>query len=142
MRILISACLLGLCCRYDGKSKAKPQVLALRERGHELIPVCPEQLGGLPTPRTASERTGDRVMSVDGLDRTAAYRLGADQAALAYDLLSCDCAVLKARSPMCGKGQIYDGTFSGKLTPGHGVLAELLLKNGVAVYTEEEIDGI
>ncbi len=139
MRILVSACLLGLCCRYDGKSKACVPVLALRDRGHELIPVCPEQLGGLPTPRTASERTGDRVMSVDGLDRTAAYALGAEQAAKLYELLRCDCAILKARSPMCGKGRIYDGTFSGKLRPGQGVLAELLLKNGVPVYNEDEI---
>lgn len=142
MRILISACLLGLCCRFDGKSKTCEAILALREKGHELIPVCPEQLGGLPTPRTASERVGEKVMSIDGLDRTAAYALGARQAARVYDLLSCDCAILKARSPMCGKGQIYDGTFSGKLTAGHGVLTELLLKNGVPVYTEDDAVNI
>lgn len=142
MRILVSACLLGLCCRYDGKSKACAPVIALREKGHELIPVCPEQLGGLPTPRTASERMGDRVKSVDGLDRTAAYDLGAEQAAKIYALLGCDCAILKARSPMCGKEQIYDGTFTGTLKPGQGVLAELLLKNGVPVYTEDEVAAI
>ena len=142
MRILVSACLLGLCCRYDGGSKPCPAAMALREKGHELIPVCPEQLGGLPTPRTASERIGDRIMSVDGLDRTTPYRMGAEQAAKVFELLSCDCALLKARSPMCGKSQIYDGTFSGKLTEGHGVLAELLLKNGAKVYSENEIEKL
>ena len=141
MRILISACLLGVCCRYDGKSKACAEALTLAEK-HQLVPVCPEQLGGLPTPRVASERAGDRVISQDGLDRTAEYTLGARQAEALCDLLRCDCAVLKARSPMCGHGQIYDGTFSRKLIPGEGVLAQLLQERGIRVYTEEEISQI
>ena len=139
MRILISACLLGLPCRYDGGSVPCPAALRLTEQGHELVPVCPEQLGGLPTPRTPSERVGDRVPDRDGADHTAEYLRGAEQAKRVFELLRCDCAVLKARSPMCGKGQIYDGTFSGTLTEGSGVLAELLLKNGFPVLTEDEI---
>lgn len=141
MRIMISACLLGICCRYDGGSKPCSEAMALM-RMHEIVPVCPEQLGGLSTPRTASERLGDRVISRDGLDRTAAYALGASQAEKLFDLLRCDCAVLKARSPMCGCGKIYDGSFSGKLIDGSGVLAERLQKRGVSVYTEENLNGI
>ncbi len=137
MRILVSACLLGLCCRYDGGSRGCEKVMALRER-HELIPVCGEQLGGLPTPRPACERAGGRVVSCEGVDRTAEYTLGAQQAALLYEILHCDCALLKARSPMCGRGQIYDGTFSGTLSEGNGVLAQLLEERGVRVYTEDE----
>lgn len=142
MRILISACLLGTPCRYDGGSVLCPAALKLAEQGHELVPVCPEQLGGLPTPRTPSERVGDRVMGKDGADHTAEYARGAEQAKRLFELLRCDCAVLKARSPMCGKGRIYDGAFSGTLTEGNGVLAELLLKNGFSVLTEDETDQL
>ena len=141
MRILISACLLGVCCRYDGRAKTCPAALALAEN-HVLVPVCPEQLGGLTTPRTPSERQGDRVVSRDGLDRTAEYTLGARQAEMLYDLLQCDCAVLKARSPMCGHDEIYDGTFSKRLVPGDGVLTQMLRERGIAVYAEDEIEKI
>ena len=141
MRILISACLLGLCCRYDGGSKPCEAAIALKDR-HALIPVCPEQLGGLPTPRTPSERAGDRVTACDGQDRTAEYVLGAMQAERLFDLLRCECAVLKARSPMCGKDTIYDGTFTHTLIPGSGVLAQRLLGCGVPVYTEEELPDL
>ena len=140
MRILISACLLGVCCRYDGKSKACDAALALRDR-HELVPVCPEQLGGLPTPRPPCEHIGNRVVSVEGADRTEAYNRGANEAARLCEILKCDCAVLKARSPMCGKGAIYDGTFSGTLTEGNGCLVRLLQERVVPVYTEEEISA-
>lgn len=141
MRIMISACLLGLCCRYDGGAKPCPAALDLARR-HQLVPVCPEQLGGLPTPRVPCERVRDRVLARTGEDRTAAYALGARQAAELYALLRCDCAVLKARSPMCGRGEIYDGTFTRTLVPGNGVLAELLAKKGVPVYTEIQIDSL
>ena len=141
MKILVSACLLGLCCRYDGKSKADPRVLALRER-HELIPVCPEQLGGLPTPRPPAEIRGDRVITCQGQDVTAAYEKGAAETLRLCQLLHADGAILKARSPSCGKGQVYDGSFSGVLTPGHGVTAQLLLTHGIPVWTEDEADSI
>ena len=141
MRILISACLLGTACRYDGKSKAYPLAEALATR-HQLVPVCPEQLGGLPTPRTPSERRGERVITAEGADVTAQYRRGAEEALRLCRLFGCEAAVLKERSPSCGDGQIYDGTFTGALTAGQGVTAQLLEENGVAVYGESRIDEL
>ena len=141
MKMLISACLLGVCCRYDGQSKAYPAMLELL-KDHELIPVCPEQLGGLPTPRPPAEIQGNRVINREGTDVTAQYQKGAEETARLYQLFHCDCAVLKARSPMCGKGQIYDGTFSGKLTEGNGVTAEVLLNAGFSVYGESEVEAL
>ena len=137
---MISACLLGICCRYDGASKAHPLAAALA-RHHTLIPVCPEQLGGLSTPRPPAERRGDRVMTERG-DVTEQYRRGAEETLRLYRLLGCEAAVLKERSPSCGHGQIYDGTFSGALTVGDGVTAELLAANGVAVYGESRIQEL
>ena len=140
MRILVSACLLGIRCRYDGGSKPCGQVLLLAGK-HTLIPVCPEQLGGLPTPRIPCECTGDKVTARDGTDRTDEYRKGAEEALKLFSMTKCECAVLKARSPACGCGRIYDGTFSGTLKNGNGVLAEMLLEKGIRVLTEEELDG-
>ena len=139
-KLLISRCLLGNACRYDGKSKPLPAetLQALRAR-YELIPVCPEVLGGLPTPRTPSERQGSRVVMQTGADVTAEYRRGAEATLrLAQEHNVC-AAVLKERSPSCGKGEIYDGTFTGTLKEGNGVTAEVLLENGFAVYGESEI---
>ncbi len=141
MKILVSACLLGCSCRYDGKSKMNEQVLALKSC-HTLIPVCPEQLGGLSTPRLPAEIQGNRVIRKDGADVTAEYLKGAREALRLYDLLSCDCALLKARSPSCGKGIIYDGTFSGAFTKGHGITAALFQEKGIQVFTEEEAEKI
>lgn len=138
MKILISACLLGTPCRYDGKSKRHALIDALAEK-HELIPVCPEVLGGLPTPRTPSERTGDRVVMRDGHDVTENYRAGAQKALETAAREGCTLAVLKARSPSCGCGEIYDGTFTKTLTQRDGVTAELLEKHGIRVLTEENI---
>lgn len=139
MTLLVSACLLGCRCRYDAAAKPCPEVLKLAAR-HTLIPVCPEQLGGLPTPRIPAERRGGRVLASDGADVTDAFRRGAEEAARLYETLRCDAAVLKERSPSCGAGRIYDGTFSGKLLPGDGVTAELLRARGVKIYGETEID--
>ena len=135
MNLLVSACLLGCACRYDGKSKPHPEVLALRDRFH-LIPVCPEQLGGLPTPRPASECRGDAVVNCSGADVTAQYRRGAAEALRLAQLFQCPCALLKERSPSCGCGTVYDGTFSGRLIPGDGITAALLKRNGIAVFGE------
>lgn len=140
MKLLISACLLGLPCRYDGASKPQPWAAALAAR-HELVPVCPEQLGGLPTPRNPSERQGDRVMMKDGTDVTAQYRRGAEGALALCRLLGCQGAILKERSPSCGCGEIYDGTFSGTLIPGDGVTAEYLKSHGVPVCGESEVEA-
>ena len=140
MKILISACLLGACCRYDGASKAHPLSGALAER-HTLVPVCPEQLGGLPTPRPPAERRGDRVLTQRG-DVTEQYRRGAAETLKLCKLLGCEAAVLKERSPSCGRGQVYDGTFSGALTAGNGVTAELLSAHGIPVYGESQIERL
>lgn len=115
--LLISACLLGVQCRYDGGSKPVMPTVALMEQYH-LIPICPEQLGGLPTPREPSERRADTVVSRSGADVTAQFRRGAEQALHLARLYGCKAAVLKERSPSCGSGEVYDGTFSGRLTPG------------------------
>ena len=139
--LLISACLLGCACRYDGKSKPHPLAVELARRGL-AVPVCPEQLGGLPTPRKPSERQGDRVVMADGRDVTAEYRRGAEEALHLARLYGCTAAVLKERSPSCGKGQIYDGTFTGTLTAGDGVTAELLTAGGVKVYGESELEKL
>lgn len=139
--ILISACLLGVCCRYDGESKPLMQTVALMERFH-LIPVCPEQLGGLPTPREPAERRGNAVVTKSGADRTAQFCRGAEQTLHLAKLYGCRAAVLKERSPSCGSGEIYDGSFSGSLTGGDGVTAALLKANGIAVYGEREIEAL
>ena len=142
-RLLISRCLLGDPCRYDGKSKplAAETLQTLRER-YKLIPVCPEVLGGLPTPRTPSERQGDRVVMKTGADVTKEYRIGAEAALQAAQENHVCAAVLKERSPSCGKGEIYDGSFTGTLKEGNGVTAELLMENGIPVYWESEIERI
>ena len=139
--ILVSACLLGVCCRYDGASKPHPGVIGLREK-YILLPICPEEDGGLPTPRTPSERVGDKVLMRDGKDVTENYRRGAELALAKAKDFGCDTALLKARSPSCGKGKIYDGTFSGTLKEGNGVTADLLLKNGIEVFGESELDKL
>ena len=140
MKILISACVLGVCCRYDGASKPHPLAAALAER-HTLVPVCPEQLGGLPTPRPPAERRGGRVVTQSG-DVTEQYLRGAEETLKLCKLLGCEAAVLKERSPSCGRGQVYDGTFSGTLTAGDGVTAELLAAHGILVYGESQIEKL
>ena len=138
MRILISGCLLGVCCRYDGASKPHPLAEELSKK-HELVPVCPEQLGGLATPRLPAERQGDRIVAKSGVDVTAQYRRGAEESLKICRLLGCDAAVLKERSPSCGSGEIYDGTFSKSLTAGDGMTAALLKENGIRVIGESQI---
>jgi uncharacterized protein YbbK (DUF523 family) len=131
-KLLVSACLLGENCKYSGGNNYSPAAAALAER-FELIPVCPEQLGGLPTPRVPAERVGDRVLTRDGADVTDAYRLGAEktlETALANGVKR---AALQERSPSCGCGAIYDGTFSGRLVPGDGVTAALLREHGIEI---------
>ena len=139
MTILVSACLLGCPCRYDGTAKADPRVLALMER-HTLIPVCPEQLGGLPTPRLPSERREGGVFDRGGKNVTPQYRQGAEEVLRLARLYGCTHAVLKERSPSCGSGQIYDGSFSHVLVPGSGVAAALLAQNGITVLGESQAD--
>ena len=138
MKILCSACLLGVRCRYDGSGQQSDRAMELL-KDHELVPVCPEQLGGLSTPRPPCELQGDgRVISKLGDDKSAEFARGAAETLNIYKLTGCQAALLKARSPSCGKGTIYDGSFSGTLKPGSGVLARLLADEGIPVYTEED----
>lgn len=141
MNILVSACLLGLNCRYDG-SGCYQAALEKLKGGHNLIPVCPELYGGLPTPREPAELIGNKVMTKSGIDVTAEYKKGAQETLALARLLGCRTAVLKAKSPSCGKGQIYDGSFCGRLTDGSGVLARLLINEGLTVLTENEIEKL
>ena len=141
--IIVSKCLTGACCRYDGKSKPDPEISALVESG-EAIPVCPEQLGGLPTPRTPSELMGGgaavldglaRVVTRDGRDVTEEYVRGAYEALRLAEEAGAHKAILKAKSPSCGAGLVYDGTFSGRLTQGDGVTAALFKRAGIEIET-------
>ena len=135
MNLLISSCLLGIKCRYDGGQKPLDCLDELMEK-HVLIPVCPEVIGGLPTPRVPAERIGDRVLTRDGRDVTAEYERGAQEALRLAQMTGCTHALLKERSPSCGCGVIYDGSFTGGLCKGDGVCGELLKKHGIEVLGE------
>lgn len=140
-RLLVSACLLGARCRYDGERVKKIDTEALISR-FDLVPFCPEIYGGLPTPRTPSERVGERVLMKDGTDVTYQYKRGAEEACRLCGELGIKYALLKARSPSCGVGRIYDGSFSMALTEGDGVCAEMLRAQGIAVFSEEELERL
>lgn len=139
--IVVSNCLLGCACRYKGDDCKNEQILKLGEN-HTIIGVCPEQMGGLSTPRDPSEIVGNKVISSAGRDVTAEYTKGAETALFLAQLNRADFAILKAKSPSCGKGLIYDGTFSGNKIPGDGVTVQLFKKHGIPVYTEDELDQL
>ena len=139
--IVVSNCLLGCDCRYKGDNCRNDRILELAKE-HTLIPVCPEQMGGLPTPRDPAERVGDKLITNKGRDVTYEYHKGAEAALFLTKLNKADFAILKYRSPACGKGMIYDGSFGGKLIPGNGVFAELLEKNSIPFYSENELDEL
>ena len=138
MKVVVSAWLLGVGCRYDGQSKAYPLMDELCRR-HEAVPVCPEIMGGLPTPRTPAERQGERVVTKNGVDVTAQYRRGAEEVLRLARKLGCTVAVLKERSPSCGIGRVYDGTFTGTLREGCGVAAEVRRAAGIRGLGESEL---
>ena len=138
MKILVSACLLGVACKYSGGDNVCPALLnAVQHSGHTFIPICPEVYGGLPTPRPPAERTGDCVLTETGTDVTAQYQRGAEAALQLARLTGCEAAILKANSPSCGSGTIYDGTFRHRRISGDGLTAALLKANGVQVYNED-----
>lgn len=140
--VLVSACLLGEPCRYDGKSKPCEAVIRLEER-YALIPICPEVMGGLPTPRPPAELQPDgRVVNCRKSDVTAEYRLGAERSLELGRLHGCRVAILKEKSPSCGKGQIYNGRFEGVLCRGDGVCAALLEQNGIRVLGESRVSEL
>ena len=138
MKLLVSACLLGVGCRYDGKSNQLPQYKRLLKE-HTCIPVSPEQLGGLPTPRCPAERLGGKIVTEDGRDVTEQFLRGTAEALRLCDLYHCKAALLKERSPSCGSHFVYDGTFTGTVVPGQGVTAALLAGRGVELFSEETI---
>lgn len=146
MRIAVSACLLGEACRYDGNAKACERVIALAA-GHEVLPICPEVAGGLPTPRVPSEivrsdgpGSPSRVVNAEGVDVTEAFMRGARISVREMVEFDCEAAILKAKSPSCGSGLIYDGSFSGKLTHGWGIAASMIREAGIPVFDENDAE--
>ena len=133
---VVSACLAGESCRYDGGCSPCPAVQALVRTG-QALPVCPEVLGGLPTPRVPSEIRGGRVVAKDGTDVTGAFTCGAEEASRLALENGCTAAILKARSPSCGSGEIYDGSFTGTRVPGEGVFARMAREAGLEIWSEE-----
>ncbi|MCY6958655.1 DUF523 domain-containing protein [Clostridium brassicae] len=149
--IVISACLCGVNCKYSGGNNLNEKALELLKQGKAIL-VCPEQLGGLTTPRLPHEIVGGtgkevlegkiKILSNEGEDSTNKFVEGAYEALKLAKLVGATKAILKAKSPSCGCGEIYDGSFSGKKIEGNGVTAELFLKNGIRVYTENQIEEI
>ena len=138
--MLISACFLGLDCKYSGGNNALgDKIIAKLMEKYRLVPVCPESYGGLPSPRLPSERVGERVLAKDGADVTEQYKKGAAAALRLAKLFGCKIALMKERSPSCGHDSIYDGSFTGRVVPGDGVAAELLKQNGVTVCGESDV---
>ena len=138
MKILVSACLLGINSRYCGGGCLNEKIASLIGN-HNLIPVCPEQLGGLPTPREPDEIREGRVFEKSGKENTDNFQKGAEETLRLARLLKVDMAILKQNSPSCGSSMIYDGTFSSKKIPGSGITASLLIENGIRVISEEDI---
>ncbi|MCM1365374.1 MAG: DUF523 domain-containing protein [Faecalibacterium sp.] len=140
-KILVSNCLLGCDCRYKGDGCACDEIINLSQ-SHTLIGVCPEQAGGLATPRPPAEIQGSRLINNQGEDVTEQYMRGAQTALYLAKLNKVDFAILKAKSPSCGTGRIYDGTFTGKMCDGNGVTAQLLIDNDIPVYSENNLDEL
>ena len=139
MKILVSACLLGHKCKYNGGDNFSPSIAALGKQ-HEIIPVCPEVAGGLPVPRIPCEIVNGKVFDKAGESRDREFRRGAEKCLAIAESEHIDLAILQSRSPSCGVGRIYDGTFSGKLIEGSGVFASLLLEKGFKVTDSENFE--
>ena len=141
--ILVSACLLGYKCKYDGGTNTiSPENVDKLRQKYKLIPVCPETAGGLPTPRKPSERQGSRVVNSAGEDVTAQYIKGAECALVLAKRYKCSMALFKEKSPSCGSGKIYDGSFSRRLVSGDGVTSELLKKSGIKIVGEKSLESL
>ena len=140
-KIIISACLLGENCKYSGGNNLIEGIERLREC-FELIPVCPECFGGLPIPREPAEIRNGRVYQKNGNDVTSQFIEGAEQTLYIAEEKNCVAALLKENSPSCGFGKIYDGSFSGRLTDGNGLTAELLFSRGIQVFGESRINKL
>ena len=134
--IIVSACLAGIECRYNGQAFPVPEVIELVKKG-QALPLCPEILGRLPTPRPCAEQRDGKIVSRTGQDMTREYLEGAAIAAAIARAAGCTKAILKSKSPTCGCGKVYDGTFSGNLIDGDGIFCALLRENNVEVCTED-----
>lgn len=145
MNILVSACLLGVNCRYNGGNNIIEKIIKLKEK-HNIIPICPEQLGGLATPREPSEINikNDKmiVISNSGNDLTKEFLNGAEESLRIAKMFNCKVAILKERSPSCGTKMIYDGKFNGNIIDGMGIAAKLFLENGIKLYNENDFINI
>lgn len=138
-KILVSACLLGINCKYNGNNNLNEKVLDFI-KDKEVIPVCPEIMGGLSTPRPPSEIIGNKVFNNQNQDVTKEYEKGAEETLKLAKLFNVKKALLKAKSPSCGKDKIYDGTFNGILVSGMGKTVQLLKENGIEVISEIDLD--
>lgn len=141
MKILVSACLLGENCKYSGGNNKNDKVIALGKK-HKLIPICPECFAQLPIPRPPAEIVGYKVFNKLGEDITEQFKDGAEKTLYVAEEAGCQTAVLKERSPSCGFGEIYDGSFTGKTIRGNGITAQLLYDNGITIYGESNVDKI
>ena len=151
MNILVSACLLDVNCKYNGASNKNKELYSYMDK-YNLIPVCPEQLGGMPTPRYPCEILGGdakdviegrgKVVNSMGEDVTYHFIKGAEEVVNLANLYVCNAAILKSRSPSCGVGKVYDGSFTSTLKEGNGICAELLKQKGFEVYTEMDFKRI
>ena len=137
-KLLVSACLLGVNCKYSGGNNYNEKVLEYI-KDYEVIPVCPEIMGGLPIPRNPSEIINNKIINNQGIDVTTEYTKGANETLKLAQLFNVKKALLKAKSPSCGKGKIYDGTFTGTITEGNGITTDILESNGIEVITEQDI---
>ena len=133
-KILVSACLLGTNCKYNGENNYSEDIMEFL-KDYEIIPICPEIMGGLQTPRPASEIKGEKVINILGADVTDSFQKGAEETLKLAKLLNVKKALLKAKSPSCGNGKIYDGNFNGNLIAGDGITTKLLKENNIEVIT-------
>lgn len=136
--IIVSACLAGIKCTYDCDMKPCEKVVKMVASG-EAIPLCPEQLGGLPTPRDAAEQRDGGVYTSSGADVSREFEEGAREILRIAKLVGCSKAILKAKSPSCGSGEVYDGSFTRTLVKGDGVCAKMLKENGIEVVSEKDL---
>ena len=138
MKIAVSACLLGENCKYNGGNNYNEKVVEF-VKGHDIIPICPEIMGGLPTPREPSEIINGVVKHKDGSSVDTEFRKGAELALNKVITNGAEIVILQSRSPSCGVKYIYDGTFSGSLIPGQGVFAKLLKENNIRVLDVSDL---
>ena len=138
MKIMVSACLLGENCKYDGGNN-RNEALLEKLAGHEIIPICPEVAGGLPVPRIPVEIVNGRAVNRNGEGVDDAFRKGAEKTLEIAEREKPDLIILQSRSPSCGVNEIYDGTFTGKKIPGHGIFADMAISAGYKVIDAEDL---